>query len=55
MDILIETPTPSSVEEQSSQLDASQYTREGILKYEKIYGRAFVSTGGPCTSSRGCR
>ena len=46
MDILIETPTPASVEEQSSQLDASQYTREGILKYEKIYGRAFVSTGG---------
>lgn len=46
MDILDETHIASSVEEHSAQLDASQYTREGILKYEKIYGHAFVSTGG---------
>jgi len=45
MDILISTQS-SSVEEHSAQLDASQYTREGILKYEKIYGHGFISTGG---------
>ncbi len=45
MDILISTQT-SSVEEHSAQLDASQYTRESILKYEKIYGHGFISTGG---------
>jgi phosphoethanolamine N-methyltransferase len=34
------------VESHSAQLDASQYTRESILKYEKIYGHSFISTGG---------
>merc|ERR1712004_926550 len=27
-------------------LDAKQYSRNGILRYEKIFGRHFVSTGG---------
>lgn len=45
MDILIRAASPST-EEHSAQLDASQYTRESILKYEKIYGHNFISTGG---------
>jgi phosphoethanolamine N-methyltransferase len=45
MDILISTQS-SSVEEHSAQLDSSQYTRESILKYEKIYGHGYISTGG---------
>jgi len=32
--------------EHSHHLDAGQYTLEGIQKYEKIFGRNFVSTGG---------
>ncbi|MCC6259888.1 MAG: methyltransferase domain-containing protein [Anaerolineales bacterium] len=45
MDILIETgATPA--ESKTAQLDATQYTRESILKYEKIFGKNFVSTGG---------
>lgn len=27
-------------------LDQNQYTKQGILRYEKIFGRGFVSTGG---------
>ena len=27
-------------------LDNSQYTKEGILRYEQIFGSGFVSTGG---------
>lgn len=27
-------------------LDQNQYTENGILRYEKIFGRGFVSTGG---------
>jgi phosphoethanolamine N-methyltransferase len=45
MDIMINTPA-TSTEEHSAQLDASQYTRESIEKYEAIFGRNFVSTGG---------
>ncbi len=45
MDILA-SATSTSTEEHSAQLDASQYTRESILKYEKIYGHNFISTGG---------
>lgn len=45
MDILISTPK-TSTEEHTAQLDASQYTRESIEKYEAIFGRNFVSTGG---------
>jgi len=45
MDIVISTPT-TSIEEHSAILDATQYTRESIEKYEAIFGRNFVSTGG---------
>lgn len=27
-------------------LDTSQYNRTGILRYERIFGEGFVSTGG---------
>ena len=27
-------------------LDTQQYSKNGILRYEKIFGRTFVSTGG---------
>ncbi len=43
MDILVGT---SSIEQHSAQLDSSQYTRESIKKYEDIFGRNFISTGG---------
>jgi len=45
MDVLINTQHIAA-EAHSAQLDASQYTRESILKYEKIYGHGFISTGG---------
>eukprot|EP00051_Salpingoeca_urceolata_P020647 m.312398 g.312398 ORF g.312398 m.312398 type:complete len:435 (+) comp19658_c3_seq1:174-1478(+) len=35
-------------------LDSSQYTREGILRYEQIFGAGFVSTGGPDTTKEFC-
>jgi phosphoethanolamine N-methyltransferase len=28
----------------------NQYTRNGILRYERIFGRGFVSTGGLTTT-----
>ncbi|XP_051778199.1 uncharacterized protein LOC114646349 [Erpetoichthys calabaricus] len=31
-------------------LDSRQYSRQGILRYEKIFGRGYVSTGGPHTT-----
>ena len=45
MDILVSSAA-KSIEEHSAQLDSSQYTRESILKYEHIFGRNFISTGG---------
>lgn len=45
MDVLINMQHIPA-EAHSAQLDASQYTRESILKYEKIYGHGFVSPGG---------
>src|SRR6266542_928133 len=51
MDIVISTPA-TSIEEHSAVLDATQYTRESIEKYEAIFGRNFVSTGG-LESTRG--
>lgn len=45
MDILVETEI-NAREEKSQVLDATQYTRESILKYEKIFGKNFISTGG---------
>ncbi|KAI1898360.1 hypothetical protein AGOR_G00071520 [Albula goreensis] len=31
-------------------LDNQQYSRKGILRYEKIFGQGYVSTGGPTTT-----
>ncbi|XP_035265800.1 phosphomethylethanolamine N-methyltransferase-like isoform X2 [Anguilla anguilla] len=31
-------------------LDNQQYSRRGILRYEKIFGNGYVSTGGPSTT-----
>ncbi|XP_028816602.1 phosphoethanolamine methyltransferase isoform X2 [Denticeps clupeoides] len=31
-------------------LDSQQYTRRGILRYEKMFGSGYVSTGGPKTT-----
>ncbi|XP_020779173.1 phosphoethanolamine methyltransferase isoform X2 [Boleophthalmus pectinirostris] len=31
-------------------LDHKQYTRNGILRYEKMFGAGYVSTGGPTTT-----
>jgi phosphoethanolamine N-methyltransferase len=45
MDILVST-SATSTEAHSAQLDASQYTRESIKKYEEIFGHNFISTGG---------
>jgi len=46
MELIEESKSTTESSEESAKLDASQYTVESILKYEKIYGRAFVSTGG---------
>ncbi len=45
MDILTDT-TSTSAEQHSAQFDSTQYTRESIKKYENIFGRNFISTGG---------
>jgi len=45
MDILTETPQ-TSTEQQSASFDSTQYTRDSIKKYESIFGRNFISTGG---------
>ena len=31
-------------------LDAGQYQKNGILRYERIFGETFVSTGGEKTT-----
>ena len=31
-------------------LDAGQYQKNGILRYERIFGETFVSTGGEATT-----
>eukprot|EP01083_Nonionella_stella_P042843 115632_1 len=31
-------------------LDTRQYTRRGVLVYEKVYGQNFISAGGVCTT-----
>ena len=36
-------------------LDNQQYTRNGILRYERIFGKTYVSTGGQETTDRFCR
>ena len=35
-------------------LDQNQYTRNGILRYERIFGKTYVSTGGAETTQVGC-
>ncbi len=45
---------PSSDENCSATfLDAGQYSKNGILRYERIFGRTFVSTGGLETTEVG--
>eukprot|EP00088_Acartia_fossae_P042631 TRINITY_DN4481_c0_g1_i1.p1 TRINITY_DN4481_c0_g1~~TRINITY_DN4481_c0_g1_i1.p1 ORF type:complete len:276 (-),score=72.18 TRINITY_DN4481_c0_g1_i1:141-968(-) len=51
-------PPDSSVEESVTKseklqkwLDQNQYSRKGILRYEKIFGRTYVSVGGEYTTS----
>ena len=34
-------------------LDQNQYTKKGILRYEKIFGKGFISTGGLETTQVG--
>src|SRR5262249_41822071 len=52
------TMSPQQTEEASqskSQYDNNgQYTRKGILRYEKIFGDGYVSTGGPETTQYLC-
>lgn len=36
-------------------LDNQQYTRRGILRYEKMFGAGYVSTGGLSTTKVGGR
>jgi len=35
-------------------LDQNQYTRHGILRYEEIFGRTYVSVGGETTTAQFC-
>jgi len=35
-------------------LDANQYSRKSILRYEKIFGKTYVSTGGEVTTAEFC-
>jgi len=51
-------PPDSSIEESFTKkqklqkwLDLNQYSRQGILRYEKIFGRTYVSVGGEYTTS----
>lgn len=36
-------------------LDNQQYTNRGILRYEKMFGAGYVSTGGPSTTKVGMK
>lgn len=36
-------------------LDENQYSRKGILKYEKIFGPTYISTGGQETTNEFCK
>ncbi len=42
-------------EELKSFLDNNQYSRKSILRYEKIFGKTFVSTGGVDTTQDFCK
>ena len=41
-------------EEFKAFLDANQYSRKSILRYEKIFGKHYVSTGGEVTTAEFC-
>ncbi|CAG0916015.1 unnamed protein product [Notodromas monacha] len=41
-----ESRVMETTEERQKFLDGSQYTQNGILRYEKIFGEDFISTGG---------
>lgn len=46
----VKVEVPKTDERFQKFLDNSQYTREGILRYEQIFGTGFVSTGGITTT-----
>nr|XP_057918791.1 phosphoethanolamine methyltransferase isoform X3 [Doryrhamphus excisus] len=52
--LLEKVPRPSDTKDTFSSfqqfLDNQQYTRRGILRYEKMFGSGYVSTGGPATT-----
>jgi len=43
--------SPIEKEEDQKWLDENQYSRNGIRRYEEIFGRTFVSVGGESTTS----
>ena len=45
---------PNAGNELKKFLDANQYSRKSILRYEKIFGHTYVSTGGETTTSEFC-
>ncbi len=47
------TSATSAVSKRSQDfLDTNQYSRNGILRYEQIFGETYVSTGGKATTAR---
>jgi len=44
----------TNTEELQKWLDGNQYTRNGILRYEEIFGRTYVSVGGEHTTAQFC-
>lgn len=44
---------PNKSEEMQQFLDQNQYSSNSILRYEKIFGRGFVSSGGLETTKVG--
>lgn len=52
--LLEKVPRPSDAHSNFSTfqqfLDNQQYTSRGILRYEKMFGAGYVSTGGPTTT-----
>lgn len=48
-------PESKSSEQMQKFLDENQYTVNGILRYEKIFGEGFVSTGGIETTEVGLK
>jgi len=44
----------NTTEENQKWLDQNQYSRNGILRYEEIFGRTYVSVGGEQTTGQFC-